>query len=246
MARSTSSRVCGPSGRPAASGSSSTSSRMRGSCDETGLDDLGEAADVVGARHRDEGRQVAEDPGGRVEGADEVLALGDVDGGLAADRGVDHAEQRGGHQHGAYAAQPGRGGEPGQVGGGSPADADDRVRTGHAEPREARPEPGEHGGVLARLAVGHRQRMHFVPGVGEHPAHRPGDRGQPLGVHDRDGRGAADQARQLAEDAGADHDVVRAVAADRDTAHGRSFRISSTMSAGSRPSVVTLVAARPS
>ena len=64
-----------------------------------------------------------------------------VDAGLAADGGVDHAEQRGRHQHHPDAAQPGRGDEPGQVGGRSPADADDGVGAGEAGRPSYVPEP---------------------------------------------------------------------------------------------------------
>ena len=99
--------------------------------DEPGLDDLGEARHVVAAVEGFQRRQVGEHPGGRVERADQVLARRDVDRGLAADRRVDHAEQRRRHVDDGHAAQPGRGGEPGEVGRRSPADADHAVGPGH-------------------------------------------------------------------------------------------------------------------
>ena len=81
--------------------------------------------------------QVGEHPGRRVERADQVLARRDVHRGLAADRGVDHRQQRGRHQHQPHPAQPGGGDEPGQVGGGPAADADDRVGAGDPAARPA-------------------------------------------------------------------------------------------------------------
>jgi hypothetical protein len=62
-----------------------------------------------------------------VERADQVLARRDVDRGLAAHGGIRHAQQRGRDQHHLDAAQPGGGDKPGQVGGRSPAEADDAV-----------------------------------------------------------------------------------------------------------------------
>ena len=76
--------------------------------------------------------QVDEHPGRLVEAADQVLALRGVDAGLAADCGVDHAEHRGRHGDQPDAAQPGRGDEAGQIGGGAAAEPDHRVGSGEA------------------------------------------------------------------------------------------------------------------
>ena len=122
--------------------------------DESGLDDLGQAAHVVGPRQRLQRDQVGEHAGGRMERADQVLALGDVDRGLAADRGVGHAQQRGRDQDHGDAAQPGRGHESGQVGSRSPADADDAIRPGHAVLRQLGPQPGGDVAVLAASPSG--------------------------------------------------------------------------------------------
>ncbi len=54
--------------------------------DEPRLDDLGQTGDVVVHGQRVQRGQVAQHTGRRVEGADQVLALGGVDAGLAADR----------------------------------------------------------------------------------------------------------------------------------------------------------------
>ena len=74
--------------------------------------------------------EVGDHRGGRVERADEVLALVRVDAGLAADGRVDHAEHRRRHLDDPHAAQPGGGDEPGEVGDRSPAEADDGVGAG--------------------------------------------------------------------------------------------------------------------
>ena len=117
--------------------------------------------------------EVAEHRGGRVEDADEVLALVGVDAGLAADGRVDHAEHRGRHLHDAHAAQPGRGDEAGEVGDRSPAEADDGV--GAREVGLAEHLPAERGDLdaLAGLGVGHLGEQHLVA-VGERLAQRGG------------------------------------------------------------------------
>ena len=112
--------------------------------DEPGLDHLGETAHVLGGRQRFERCQVGEHTGRRVEGADQVLACFDVHRGLAADRRVHHREQGRRDQDQPDAAQPGGRDEPGQVGGGSPADADDRVAAGEPVRRQPGPQIRRH------------------------------------------------------------------------------------------------------
>ena len=117
------------------------------------------------ARQRGQRGQVAEHAGRRVERADQVLAGRGVDAGLAADRGVDHAEQRRRYLHHAYAAQPARGDEPGQVGHRAAADTDHRVGTGEPGRPERVPAPGRDLDRLARLGVGHLDRQRRDTGV---------------------------------------------------------------------------------
>jgi hypothetical protein len=151
-----------------------------------------------------------------VERADQVLALVDVDRGLPAHRGVGHAEQRGRDQDDLDAAQPGRGDEAGQVGGRSPADADDAVRPGHVVPREPGPQARRDRSGLGRLAVGHGLGVDLVAGRGERAAGRAGDLAEALGVDDHHGAGAVgDQAGQLAEHADPDDHLVRPAAVGR-------------------------------
>ena len=219
--------------------------------DEPGLDDLGQPADIVLARQRLQRDQVGEHASRRVERADQVLALGDVDGGLAAHRGVGHAEQRGRHQHDADAAQPGRGDEPGQVGGRSPADADDAVGPGHAVPGQPGPQPGRDVYVLGRFAIGHRFGVHGQARGAQRATGRAGDLAEALGVDDHHGPGALrHQARQLAEHPDPDHDRVGRAAVGRvhvDPGSGHFFVISaaiwSASSSGSTSSVGTVTAA---
>ena len=165
-------------------------------------------------------RQVAEHPGGLVERADQVLALGRVDPGLAADRGVDHAEQRGRHVHDPDPAQEGRGDEAGQVGRRSAADADDRVGAGEARPARApssrTPRPRTSWPPRRRAPRWHAPRSRLQRG-------RRGSR-------DRSPTGPADgspppvvrrseQAGQLAEQPVPDDDVVRRRRLDPDPRH---------------------------
>ena len=158
--------------------------------DESGLDDLGETADVVVDRQRVQRGQVAQHPGRGVEGADEVLALGGVDAGLAADRRVDHAEH--GRRDGdpAHPAQPGRGDEPGEVGGGAAADADDDITAGEAGLAERLPAVRGDLGGLGLFRVGQLDGDGLVPLVGEVLADRLTGVGQRLGVQDGDALGA--------------------------------------------------------
>ena len=216
MARSISSRACGPCGTVAPCGVGLHQVEDDRVGDEPGLDDLGQAADVVLARQGLQRHQVGEHAGRRVERADQVLALVDVDRGLAAHRGVGHAEQRGRDQDDLDPAQPGRGDEAGQVGGRSAADADDAVRPGHVVPREPGPQVRRDLGGLGRLAVGHGLGVHLVAGRGERAAGRAGDLAEALGVDDHHGAGAVrHQAGQLAEHADADDHLVRPAAVRR-------------------------------
>ena len=95
--------------------------------DEPGLDDL------RGARHDfpfgESGQhvQVDEDRRRLVEGAHQVFARGSVHPGFAAHRSIDHGQQGCGHLDHPHAPHPGCGNETGQVGGGSPTDADHHV-----------------------------------------------------------------------------------------------------------------------
>ena len=186
-----------------------------------------------------------------MERADQVLALGDVDGGLAAHGGVSHTEQRGRDQHHPDAAQPGRGDEPGQVGGRSPADADHAVGPGHAVPGQLGPQPGRDVRRLGRLAVRHRFGVHRQAGGAQRAARRAGDLAEALGVDDHDGACALrHQAGQFAQDADAHDDLVGRAAVgggDVDSRRGHhaviSAAIRSASSAGSRSSVGTVMAA---
>ena len=144
-----------------------------------------------------------------MEGADEVLALGGVDAGLAADGRVDHAEHGGGDGDPAHSAQPGRGDEAGQVGGGAAADADDDVGAGEAGLAEGLPAVGGDLGGLGLLRVGQLDGDGLVALLGEVLADRLAGPGQRLGVQYGDplGRGA-DQPGQFAEELAADQDLV--------------------------------------
>ena len=222
MARSTSSRSCGPPGRAAAPGSASIRSRMTGSAMNPALITSARPLAYSARGQRGQDGQVGQHPGGRVERPDQVLALGDVDGRLAADRGVDHAEQRGRHQHDADAAQPGGGDEPGQVGDGPAADADDHVGAADPVRGQPRPQPGGHRDVLGRLAVGDRLGGTWYPA----PA-APGSTGaatppRPSGWMTTTVRASpADQGGQLAEHPGAHDHLVGLLAGRRSwSAHG--------------------------
>ena len=117
-----------------------------------------------------------------MEGADQVLALGRVDAGLAADGRVDHAEHGGGHGDPAHPAQPGRGDEAGQVGGGAAADADDHVGAGEAGLAERLPAVGGDLGGLGLLGVGQLDRDGLEALLGEVLADRLAGPGERLGV----------------------------------------------------------------
>ena len=101
-----------------------------GLADESALHDLGEAGEQLVARQAVQQIEVDQHGRRRVERADEVLPLGRVDAGLPADRRIDHAVHGRRHLHQADAAQPGRGDEPGEVGGGAAAEPDHRVGAG--------------------------------------------------------------------------------------------------------------------
>jgi len=218
--------------------------------DEPRLDDFGQAGHVVLAGQRLERDQVGEHPGRRVERADQVLACCDVDGGLAAHRGVGHGEQRGRDQDHADAAEPGRGDEPGQVGGRSAADADHAVGPGDAVRGQPGPQPGRDLDGLGRLAVGHRLGVHGQARGSQCAARGAGDLAEAGGVDDHDGAGAGgNQAGQFAEHPDADHHLVGRAAVRRgDVDSGRGHlvilaAICSASSPGSKSSVGTVTAA---
>ena len=122
--------------------------------DESRLHDFGHAGHDLVARQRFQRRQVDEHGGRLVERADQVLARVGVDAGLAADRRIHHAEQSGGHVHDIDPAQPGGGGEAGDVGGRPSAQADDGVLTPNADAAQHLPDESDDGQFLARLGVG--------------------------------------------------------------------------------------------
>ena len=201
------------------------------------LDDLGQAGDVVVARQRLQRRQVAQDTGRRVEGADEVLARAGVDAGLAAHGRVDHGEQRRRDVHDGHAAQPGRRDEAGQVGGRSTADGHDGVGAGEAHLAEHVPAVRRDLEVLLALTVGHLDRVRLVAVALQVRAHGVGALAQGRGVHDRHPLGALDHRGQLTEQAVPDHDVVRRGAAHGDArrlAHGAAASSAVTSSATCR------------
>lgn len=108
----------------------------------------------------------------RVEGADEVLALGGVDARLAADGRVDHGQDRGRYGDPAHAPQPGRGHEARQVGGRTAADADDDVGPGEAGLAQRLPAVGGDLGGLRLLRVRHLDGDGLEALVGEVRAER--------------------------------------------------------------------------
>ncbi len=172
--------------------------------DEAGLDHLGETSDDLVARHRLERREVDEPRGRFGKGpAGFFPALG-VDAGLAADRGVDHGEQRGGDVHDPHAAHPRGGDEPGQVGGRSPAEADDRVGSGQPDAAEHLPAEARHGEVLAVLGVGDLDAVSVDALLCQRGAHRLGGLRERRLVQDRHGAGAGEFVDELTEQAPAD------------------------------------------
>jgi hypothetical protein len=220
--------------------------------DEPGLDDLGEAADEVVDREGVQRGEVAEDSGGRVERADEVLAFGGVDAGLAADCGVHHAEHGGRYGDPAHPAQPGRGDEAGEVGGGTAADADDHIGAGEVGLAERLPAVRRDLDGLGLLGIGQLDGDRLVALGRQVLAQRLAGGGQRFRVQYGDALGSgADQAGQLAEELVADEHLVRCGA--RGAAYGEpgggggghtvfsssaSITASAT-SSGVRPSVLT-------
>ena len=181
--------------------------------DEPALDHLAQAGDELVARQAREGVEVAQHARGFVEGADEVLPGVGVDAGLAADCGVDHAEEGGGHVHDGYAAQPGRGHEAAEVGGGPAADGHDRVRAGESGLAQSPPAVGGDVSGLRGLAVGHAQVEDVVPLQGG--PQRLDDLGQPRGSdHGHPLHAVAQHRRQPVAERVPDHDVVRRRAGD--------------------------------
>ena len=102
-----------------------------------------------------------------VEGAHQVLSRGGVDPGLAAHRGVHHAQQSGRDVNDVDPAQPGRRREAGNVGGRSPAKADDRIFATDADAPQHLPDEGHHGKILARFGVGKLDPVGVNPVVRE-------------------------------------------------------------------------------
>ena len=81
-------------------------------------------------------------------------------------------EHGGRHVDQGHPAQPGRGDEPGQVGGRAAADPDHGVGSGEAGLTEHRPAAGGHVGRLGRLAIGNVDPHRLKPGLGQ-PADHP-------------------------------------------------------------------------
>ena len=121
-----------------------------------------------------------------MERADQVLARVGVDAGLPADGGVDHAEQRGRHVHDVDSAQPGGGGEAGDVGGRSPAEADDRVLAADADAAQHFPDEPDDRQFLARLGVRDLDAMRVDSLVRQVVTDRLGGLRQHRLVQDRD------------------------------------------------------------
>jgi hypothetical protein len=211
--------------------------------DEAALHDLGHAGGEVPGRKGVEGRQIAEDGGGRVERAHQVLARGGVDAGLSADRGVDHAEQTRRDVHDRDAAQPAGADEPGEVGDRSPADTHDGV--GAREPGfpERFPALLGHGDGLAGLGVGHLDRQDRATAVLYDLYGFFGMRRERCREQHGDLRGLPESVGQLGQQVAADEHGVRAVAGDLDGGGHNFSAISSARSSGVRPSVVTVIVA---
>jgi hypothetical protein len=107
--------------------------------------------------------------------------------------------------------------ESGQVGGGSPADADDGVAAGEPVPGQPGPQIRGHRDRLGRLARRHLLAVHRVPGAGQHPAHRARDLAQTFGMHNDDRAGRRPhEPGQLGEHARADDHLVGALAINSD------------------------------
>ena len=159
---------------------------MTGSAMKPHLTTSASPATRSASRQGREDVDVAEHAGRRVEGADEVLALGGVDAGLAADGRVDHAEQRRRHLDDAHPAQPRRRDEAGEVGDGAAADPDDGIGAGEAGPAELRPERRRDLGRLGRLGVGHLGDVDGIPRGLERAVTRDVELGQRRGVDDED------------------------------------------------------------
>ena len=177
--------------------------------DEAALDDLGHAGDQLVLGQRGQGVEVHQHAGRRVEGADQVLALGGVDAGLAAHRGVDHAQQRGRDVDDLDAAQPGGGDEAGQVGDGAAADGDDGVGAGEVVLAQHLPAEGGNLDVLALFGVGDLGGHRGVAGGLEVFLDGVAGGAQGAGVDDQHLLDAlAQQAGQAAQQAVADDDVV--------------------------------------
>ncbi len=191
----------------------------RGIGDEPRLDDLREAGDEVRRRQRGQDVEVAHDADRRVEGSDEVLALGGVDAGLAPDGRVDHGEQ--GRRDGdpGAAAQPGRGDEPGQVGDGPAPDPHDRVGPGEPGHAELAPEPRGDVGRLGRLCVGDARPVDLQAQATQCARHGVGVGQVPAADDEDPPRGRRDELGDAVEQVAPDDDVVVRVAVDGDPAN---------------------------
>ncbi|CKT86022.1 Uncharacterised protein [Mycobacterium tuberculosis] len=113
--------------------------------DEAGLDHFGHAADHFVAWQGLQRRQVHQDRQRLMKRPDQVLAGVGVDAGLAADGRIDHAQQCGGQVHNRDAAQPGGRREPGDVGGGPAAEADQGVFAADSDAAQHLPDESHDG-----------------------------------------------------------------------------------------------------
>src|SRR5919198_292157 len=117
------------------------------------LDDLGHSRAPLLVRERPQIPRLDEDAPRKVEGPDEILAVGRVDAGLAADRGVDHPGESRRNRRPAQAALVGRRREPGHIRRRATADRDDHPV---AAELEVAPESLYDGGGLRLFAGRHR------------------------------------------------------------------------------------------
>ena len=109
---------------------------------------------VFAVRQGSEHQRVGYHRDRRVEGADEVLALGGVHSGLAAHRGVQHREQGGRYLEERDAAHVGRGDESGEVAGDAAAQRHERAVAAEALTQQRVGEPAQVSRVLHRSPAG--------------------------------------------------------------------------------------------
>ena len=199
-----------PAGSRAACGSASIRSRITGSAMKPAFTISAMPATISLRGSVSSVARSMSTAGGLVERADQVLSRVGVDAGLAADRGVDHAQQRGGHVHDVHAAQPGGGGESGDVGGRSPAEADDRVLAANADAAQHFPDEPEDWQLFAGFGVGDLDAVCIDAPVRQVAPDRLGCLRQHRLVQDCDLVPAVQYAAQFAEQTGADdHRVWR-------------------------------------